>query len=121
MTDLPNLPMAARTLYGDNRTVDGHFFTAAQMREYGAKCAARPSLSAQAVGDGWREKLQRQCSEWGAYWRAPDAHGVELTEAQAIDLLAEVLGVEVEIQRPCGVWPDGQKCTKAHGHKGPCD
>lgn len=82
---------------------------------------SHPSAPAAAVGGEWRDKLQRQCTEWGAYWRAPDAHGVELTEAQAIELLAEVLGVEVAIQRPCGVWPDGQKCTKAHGHQGPCD
>ena len=80
-----------------------------------------PPAESVAQGGEWREKLQRQWAEWGAYWRAPDAHGVELTEDQAIELLAEVLGVEVEIKRPCGTWPDGRECTKAHGHKGPCE
>jgi hypothetical protein len=43
------------------------------------------------------ERLQRQCVEWGAYWRAPDAHGVILTPEQATELLRDALGVEVEI------------------------
>jgi hypothetical protein len=46
------------------------------------------------------EQLQRQCVEWGAYWRAPDAHGVELTPEQALQLLRTALGVEVEIKPP---------------------
>lgn len=41
--------------------------------------------------------LQRRCVDWGAYWRAPDAHGVHLTSEQAVELLRDVLGVEVEI------------------------
>lgn len=45
-----------------------------------------------------RSRLQKQCSDWGAYWRASDAHGVELTKPQAIELLADALGVEVEIR-----------------------
>ncbi|MDQ7981926.1 hypothetical protein QYH69_32400 [Paraburkholderia sp. SARCC-3016] len=32
------------------------------------------------------------------YWRAPDSHGVVATTAQAIELLQELLGVEVEIK-----------------------
>lgn len=45
-----------------------------------------------------RDKLQRQCTTWGAYWRASDAHGVELTKDQAIELLRTALNVEVEIK-----------------------
>ncbi|HBG30771.1 MAG TPA: hypothetical protein DDW98_09100 [Gammaproteobacteria bacterium] len=42
-------------------------------------------------------QLQQRCVDWGVYWRAPDAHGVNLTHAQAVELLRDVLGVEVEI------------------------
>lgn len=45
-------------------------------------------------------QLQQQCSDWGVYWRAPDAHGVKLTMAQAQELLERALGVEVEIAQP---------------------
>lgn len=51
-----------------------------------------------AAPDTLRERLQRQCVAWGAYWRASDAHGVELTPEQALQLLREALGVEVEIK-----------------------
>ena len=44
-----------------------------------------------------RDSLQRRCVEWGVYWRAPDAHGVDLTHEQALELLRDALGVEVEI------------------------
>lgn len=47
---------------------------------------------------GLREELQRQCYDWGTYWRAPDSHGVELSHAQAVELLENALGVEVEIK-----------------------
>ena len=47
-----------------------------------------------------RQRLQQQCTDWGAYWRAPDAHGVELTPDQARTLLRDALGVEVEIKPP---------------------
>lgn len=47
-----------------------------------------------------RDELQRQCVEWNAYWRAPDAHGVELTVEQATELLRRALGVEVEVKSP---------------------
>ena len=50
---------------------------------------AAPNLTAE---------LQQRCTDWGAYWRAPDAHGVELTPDQALILLREALGVEVEIK-----------------------
>jgi hypothetical protein len=33
----------------------------------------------------------------GAYWRSSDAHGVTLTREQAMEILRDVLGVEVEI------------------------
>lgn len=42
--------------------------------------------------------MQRRCVEWGAYWRAPDAHGVSLSLKQATELLRDALGVEVEIK-----------------------
>ncbi len=44
-----------------------------------------------------RGRLQQKCSDWGTYWRAPDAHGVKLTTEQAVELLQDALGVEVEI------------------------
>lgn len=45
-----------------------------------------------------RVELQKMCSAWGAYWRGSDAHGVELTTEQAVDLLQSALNVEVEIK-----------------------
>lgn len=44
-----------------------------------------------------RHRLQQKCSDWGTYWRASDAHGVKLTTDQAVELLQDALGVEVEI------------------------
>jgi hypothetical protein len=44
--------------------------------------------------------LQQQCSDWGVYWRAPDAHGVELSCKQALELLRTALRVEVDIVAP---------------------
>lgn len=44
------------------------------------------------------ERLQQKCSDWGTYWRAPDAHGVVLTQEQALELLRDALGVEVELK-----------------------
>jgi hypothetical protein len=55
--------------------------------------------STQQAEPSLRKQLQRRCSEWGAYWRASDSHGVELTSAQAVELLEEALGVEVEIEQ----------------------
>lgn len=43
------------------------------------------------------EQLQQKCSQWGTYWRAPDAHGVILNQDQAMELLRDALGVEVEV------------------------
>lgn len=45
-----------------------------------------------------RSELQKKCSAWGTYWRGPDAHGVELTTEQAVELLQNALNVEVEIK-----------------------
>ncbi len=45
-----------------------------------------------------RKDWQRRAVEVGfEYWRASDAHGVTCKAAQAIELLEELLGVEVEI------------------------
>jgi hypothetical protein len=44
-----------------------------------------------------REKLQEDCVKMGLYWRASDAHGVDCTSEQAAGLLANALGVEVNI------------------------
>ena len=53
-----------------------------------------------AAPDTLTQRLQQQCVDWGAYWRASDAHGVELTPEQALELLRTALGVEVEIKTP---------------------
>jgi hypothetical protein len=45
-------------------------------------------------------QMQQMCSDWGAYWRAPDAHGVDLSHEQALELLRFALGVEVDIAAP---------------------
>jgi len=42
-------------------------------------------------------RLQQKCSDWGTYWRASDAHGVNLNMEQAVEILQDALGVEVEI------------------------
>lgn len=57
---------------------------------------AAPEAPAQA--DNLTAELQQRCSDWGVYWRAPDAHGVVLTVDQATELLRDALGVEVEIK-----------------------
>lgn len=44
-------------------------------------------------------ELQQQCSDWGVYWRASDAHGVDLSMEQAEELLRRALGVEVAIAK----------------------
>ncbi len=57
----------------------------------------REALAAQP-GQSLTMQMQQMCSDWGAYWRAPDAHGVDLTQEQALELLRFALGVEVEIK-----------------------
>ena len=50
-----------------------------------------------------RKAWQKRCVDIGfTYWREPDDHGVTCTEEQAAQLLAELLGVEVEITEPGG-------------------
>lgn len=46
------------------------------------------------------ERLQQKCSDWNTYWRSPDAHGVNLSVEEATELLADALGVEVDIATP---------------------
>jgi len=61
-----------------------------------------------------QHRLQQKCSDWGAYWRAQDAHGVDLTVQQATELLADALGVEVEIK----VAPQGADALDARRYQG---
>ena len=50
-----------------------------------------------------RKEWQKRCVDIGfKYWRSPDSHGVTCSEEQAAQLLAELLGVEVEIEAPVG-------------------
>jgi hypothetical protein len=58
---------------------------------------AGPAAPQPASAPTLTERLQQKCSDWGAYWRASDAHGVQLSVEQATELLADALGVEVEI------------------------
>lgn len=51
-----------------------------------------------AQADTLSERMQQKCSDWGTYWRAPDAHGVILSVEQASELLRDVLLVDVEIK-----------------------
>jgi len=45
------------------------------------------------------QEWQKRCLAVGfKYWRAPDDHWVECTPEQAAQLLAEVLGVQVQIK-----------------------
>ena len=60
------------------------------------------ATKAQAPARNMTQELQQKCSDWGTYWRASDAHGVELTQAQAVELLQDALGVEVEIKAARG-------------------
>lgn len=61
--------------------------------------AAEP-VPAPVQPDTLSQQLQRRCVEMGTYWRAPDAHGVNLTIEQATELLRDALGVEVDIAAP---------------------
>lgn len=64
------------------------------------KVAPSQAGSCQASGEALRDKLQKQCSDWSVYWRGSDAHGVKLSNGQALVLLRDALGVEVEIRCP---------------------
>lgn len=60
------------------------------------------------------QALQKKCVDFGAYWRAPDAHGVELTHEQAVELLRDALLVEVEI-KPAPVTVPAAYALIGHG------
>lgn len=64
------------------------------------KCAMPAAPEAPAQANNLTAELQQRCSDWGVYWRAPDAHGVVLTVDQATELLRDALGVEVEVKAP---------------------
>lgn len=66
-------------------------------RDYGHTVDSAPSGE---PADTLRQRLQQQCTDWGTYWRASDAHGVDLTHEQALELLRDALGVEVAIAAP---------------------
>lgn len=57
----------------------------------------RLATTAGVQGEDW----QQRCLDLGfKYWRAPDAHGVECTHEQALALLRDLLGVEVDFTTP---------------------
>jgi hypothetical protein len=60
----------------------------------GHACAPQPP-QAGASRDDWQQKALDHGFQ---YWRAPDAHGVTGTVSQAVELLQDLLGVEVEIK-----------------------
>jgi hypothetical protein len=64
------------------------------------KCVAWLAASPQEAqpAQSLSMQMQQMCSDWGTYWRASDAHGVDLTQDQALELLRFALGVEVEIK-----------------------
>lgn len=82
-------------------------------RQYSSCVDAARATSPQATATGLtRDAIQQKAVDHGfRYWRAPDAHGVTGTEAQAVELLQDLLGVEVEIaaqtERALTGWEDG--------------
>jgi hypothetical protein len=96
--DLPPLPASCAYVEvwegakGELKSANQPYYTADQMRSYALAAveAARPK-------DTLCERLQQKCCDMGAYWRSPDAHGVTLTREQAMEILRDALGVEVEI------------------------
>lgn len=62
-----------------------------------------------------RDALQKRCYEWGVYWRSSDAHGVKLTTEQALELLRDALGVEVEIAATPTAEPAVEAVEVPHG------
>jgi hypothetical protein len=64
-----------------------------------AASANASQADAAPTGAMTRTQVQGKAIEHGfQYWRAPDAHGVTGTKPQAIELLQDLLGVEVEIE-----------------------
>lgn len=79
--------------------------SAANSDSVGLAAASNGSPGGASTRDTLCWRLQQQCSDWGTYWRASDAHGVNLDLEQAHELLRTALGVEVEIAAPS---PDTQ-------------
>ena len=64
--------------------------------EHGEPIFRAPSVG--CSGERPRKDWQKRAVEVGfVYWRASDSHGVECKASQAVELLEELLGVEVEI------------------------
>ena len=61
---LPELPWPDKTVYGPNRTVEGHFFSANKMREYGKACF-NAAIALTPPTDG-AEALLREAREYVA-------------------------------------------------------
>jgi hypothetical protein len=64
------------------------------MREAGKPFYADQVQAAALTLSDWQERC---IAEGFKYWRGSDAHGVVCTKEQAENMLAAVLGVEVEI------------------------
>jgi hypothetical protein len=71
----------------------------AMFEPLGVISTAPTTGSAPVAGTLTIHDVQKKAIEHGfEYWRAPDAHGVTGTKPQAIELLQDLLGVEVEIE-----------------------
>lgn len=65
--NLPPMPAPTRTLYGPNRTIDGHYFTAQQMSAY-AQATARALVNTPETADfieGVKREAAHQIERWG--------------------------------------------------------
>lgn len=65
---------------------------------FNCRCLDKPEAQQERKPDTLCDRLQQKCVNWNTYWRAPDAHGVVLSQEQANELLRDALGVEVEIK-----------------------
>ncbi len=86
--------VAALDRYCEARTRGG---TIRSLKQRDAVLAAYDEAARPVAADTLCRQLQKRCVDWDVYWRAPDAHGVQLTIEQATELLEDALGVEVEI------------------------
>jgi hypothetical protein len=83
---------------------DDFHYLLGKIREVAAPRLPNTTPSTQAVGEHeagtlTHHDVQKKAIEYGfVYWRAPDAHGVSGTKPQAIELLQDLIGVEVEIE-----------------------
>jgi hypothetical protein len=80
-------------------------------RLYDESAATPTAPQVQPPADTLCQQLQQRCSDWGVYWRASDAHGVDLTLDQALELLRDALGVEVEIKAAAQVQPVDERAA----------